>query len=69
MNRSKQSIYAVGIAAAFVAFCLIGIVRRYTTIPLGEDWGGYFAFNLDVQNGDYSAWWASLTTTDWFCPG
>jgi hypothetical protein len=51
------NVFAVLVAGLFIAFCLTGIIRRYSPIPLGDDWIGYYAFNLDIQHGDYGAWW------------
>jgi hypothetical protein len=51
------NVFAVMIAGLFIAFCLTGIIRRYSPIPFGDDWIGYCAFNLDIQRGDYAAWW------------
>ncbi|HZH84013.1 MAG TPA: hypothetical protein VFD87_12760 [Phototrophicaceae bacterium] len=51
------NVFAVMIAGLFIAFCLTGIIRRYSPIPFGDDWIGYYAFNLDIQRGDYAAWW------------
>ena len=45
-------------AVGFVIFCLIGIIRNYSPVPIGGDWYGYIEFNLDVLDGKLDAWWA-----------
>jgi hypothetical protein len=54
----RLDIAGVAIAAAFTLFALIGIFRRYSPIPLLDDFPGYIEFNLDVLEGKVSAWWA-----------
>ena len=45
-------------ATVFFILCVMGIVERYSPVPIGDDWKGYVGFNLDVLEGNMSAWWA-----------
>lgn len=46
------------LAAGFVAAAIIGAVRYYSPVPLGDMWNGYLDFFMEVQNGNRAAWWA-----------
>ena len=54
----RLDVAAAIIAIAFIIFALIGIIRRYSPIPLLDDFPGYIEFNLDVLDGKVDAWWA-----------
>jgi hypothetical protein len=54
----RLDVAAAIVAIAFTAAALIGILRRYSPIPLLDDFPGYIEFNLDIVDGNVSAWWA-----------
>ena len=53
MNRA-----IIVVVAAFVGLTIIGILRSYSPIPLGDDWVSYLGFYTDLLDGNYSAWFA-----------
>jgi len=53
---SRATALAIFVAITFVVLCIVGTVRMYTPVPLGDDWQGYLPFNLDVLDGKYVSW-------------
>jgi hypothetical protein len=56
-NVTRINLIAASVAIAFVTLCVVGIVRMYSPVPVGDDWGVYLGFNLDILEGKTSAWW------------
>jgi hypothetical protein len=50
-------IVIVLLAASIVAAAIIGAMRYYSPVPLGDMWNGYLDFFMEVQNGNHAAWW------------
>jgi acyl dehydratase len=56
-----NAIYRVAVAllaAGIVAAAIVGAVRYYSPVPLGDMWNGYLDFFMEVQSGNHAAWWA-----------
>src|SRR5262249_4326009 len=48
------------IAATFAGLSIIGVLRYYSPVPVGDDWTGYLGFYADLLEGKYSAWFAQM---------
>src|SRR5689334_12957817 len=54
--RMNQAIIVLAVTTSFVALTIVGILRSYSPLPVGDDWVSYLGFYADLLEGRYSAW-------------
>jgi hypothetical protein len=64
-NENMNSLFKNLILAIFITFagffvllCIIGGIKTYTPVPLGDMWDGYIEFFIRVLDGDKKIWWS-----------
>jgi len=50
----------ISVVATFAGLSIIGVLRVYSPIPLGDEWKGYLGFYADLLDGKYSAWFTQF---------
>lgn len=55
------ALVVVFFVVAFVALTVVGIVRYYSPVPIGDYWEGYLGFYADLREGNYWAWVSQFT--------
>jgi hypothetical protein len=53
----KQLLVLTAFSIAMIAMAIVGAIRNYSPVPWWDMWGGTLQFYIDVQDGNYSAWW------------
>lgn len=56
--RDKAIVAWSAFAALMIALAIIGGYRNYSPVPYWDMWDGVLNFYIQIENGNYSAWWA-----------